>query len=170
MKKSSYILIAVIVVLATAAAVLAWLNWRSMAGREPATLVIKAGGEEVGSIALEEIEALGGEEFTAVLRSSGKAPEESVYTGLPLLQVVEAVQPGLIDADSVITVKALDGYAVTYSGEEMLRENHIYLVWLKDGKPLGSKSSGGMGPLLVIPRQHEFGQYWCKFAAEVDIR
>lgn len=169
MKKNSLV-IGIILVLAVAVGVLAWLNGRSLAELEPATLVIKEQGQVVGSITLEEIMALGGEEFGTVLRSSGQDPRENTYTGIPLAQVVEAVKPGLVTSQCQVSVRAIDGYAVTYTGEEVLQPEHIYLVWLKDGKPLGTKAKGGTGPLLVIPRQHEFGQFWCKYAVEVDIR
>ena len=124
----------------------------------------------MGSISVEEIAALGAEEFVKVLRSSGKEPKENTYTGVPLLKVLEAVKPGLITQEVQVTVLAGDGYAVTYSGTDVLRPEHIYLVWLKDGKPLGTKANGGLGPLLVIPRRDEYGQFWCKFAIEADIR
>ena len=168
--KKNRLIIGIILALAVAVGVLAWLNGRSLAGLEPATLVVKEQGREVGSISLEEIMALGGEEFKVVLRSSGQEPQENTYTGVSLARVVEAVKPGLVTPQCQVSVRAADGYAVTYTGEELLRPEHIYLVWLKDGKPLGSKAKGGQGPLLVIPRQHEFGQFWCKFALEVDVR
>lgn len=168
--KQTKILIGVIIILALAIGVLAWANGRSVAELEPATLVVKVKGEEVGSITLEEIMELGSEDFSMVLRSSGSEPKENTYTGVALAEVLEAVQPGLVSAESQVSVRAVDGYAVVYTGEEMLHPQHIYLVWLKDGKPLGSKADGGSGPLLVIPRQHEFGQFWCKFAVEVDLR
>ena len=168
--KKNRLLVGIILVLAISVGILAWLNGRSLAGLDPATLVIKEQGEEVGSISLEEIMALGSEEFQAVLRSSGKDPVEGTYTGISLARVIEAVKSGLITTDVQVSVRAVDGYAVTYTGQEMLQSKHIYLVWLIDGKPLGSKANGGSGPLLVIPRQHPFGQFWCKFAVEVDIR
>lgn len=164
------VLIAIIVVLAVSIGILAWLNGRSLSGLDPATLVVKEGGEEVGSITLEEIMALGSEDFHSVLRSSGKDPAESTYTGISLARVVETVKPGLISSDVQVSVRGIDGYSVTYTGEEMLQPEHIYLVWLVDGKGLGTKAKGGSGPLLVIPRQYEFGQFWCKFVVEVDIR
>lgn len=164
------ILVGVIVVLVVGIGILAWLNSRSLATDEPATLIVKENGEEVGSISLEEIKALGGEEFIVILRSSGKDPRENTYTGVALSRIVEAVKPGLITVQSQVTARAVDGYAVTYTGKELLQSEHIYLVWLKDGNPLGNKAKGGSGPMLVIPRQHEFGQFWCKFAVEVDVR
>lgn len=170
MKKSNLVLVAIIVVLAAAVGILAWFNGQSVAGLDEATLVIKVDGQEIGSISLEDITQLGSEEFNVVLRSSGKEPVESTYTGIPLRTVLEAVQSGILSDKSQISVKALDGFAVAYTVEETLTPEHIYLVWKRNGKPLGSKSDGGSGPILIIPRQDQFGQRWCKFVVEVDIR
>lgn len=165
------VLLAVIIVLVAVIALLAWLNGRSVAQLEPATLVVKENGQETGSISLEEITSLEGvEEFSVVLRSSGKDAVENRYTGIALARVLEAAAPGSLTPDVQVSVKAIDGYAVAYAGEEALRDEHLFLVWLKDGKPLGNKTGGGSGPLMVIPRQDEFGQYWCKFVVEVDLR
>ncbi len=163
-------LIAIIFILAAAIGILAWVNASRVGSLDPASLTVKVQGETVGSISIEEIAALGGDEFAKVLRSSGKDPKEYNFTGVPLAKVLEAVQPGLVTPGVQITILASDGYAVTYSGTDVLRPEHIYLVWLKDGKALGTKASGGLGPLLVIPRQDEYGQFWCKFAIEADIR
>lgn len=163
------LLLAVIAALVVAVAILAWLHGRQVAGLDPATLVVYVRGEEIGSISLEEITKLGQEEFSQILRSAGKGPVENRYTGLPLIQVLHAVRPGLVTEEVQVSLLAIDGYAVVYSGEELLRPDHIYLVWLRDGKKLGAKASGGIGPLLVIPRQNEFGQYWCKYVVGADI-
>lgn len=163
-------LLAIILVLAIGVGLLAWFHGRRVSGMDPASLAVKVQGEEVGTISLEEIAALGGEEFPKVLRSSGKEPRENMYTGVPLSKVLDAVKPGLVTQEVQVSVMASDGYAVSYSGADVLRPEHIYLVWLMDGKPLGSKAEGGMGPLMVITRQDEFGQTWCKYAIEADIR
>ena len=39
-----------------------------------------------------------------------------------------------------------------------------------DGKALGSKSSGGFGPYLMVIRNELFSQRWCKYIEEVALR
>lgn len=163
-------LIGVVLVLVIAIGVFALVNAKEISTLSSAGLTLKVDGEAAASMSLAEIAQLGEEEFTAVLRASGKAPQENTYTGLPLLTVLEALKPGSITAESQVSVLASDGYAVSYSGADLLRPAHIYLVWLKDGKELGTKGENGLGPLLVIPRQDEFGQYWCKYVVAVDLR
>lgn len=163
-------LIAVVITLVLAVGVLAYINATGVGKLAEAALVLKIDGEEVASFSLEEIRELGGEQFSAVLRSSGKKPQENTYTGLPLIDVLEAMYPGAVTEEAQVSVQAIDGYAVAYSGKDLQRPGHIYLVWLKDGVELGTKSENGLGPLLVIPRLDEFGQYWCKFVVLVDVR
>lgn len=170
MKKSNLILLGVILALAIAIGVLASINAGEVKDLEPASLVVKVNGQEIGSISLEEMVALGGEEFDITLRSSQGEPRENTYLGLPLSTILEAVDQDILSQGEQVTVRAIDGYAVAYTMEEVMQSDHIYLVWRMDGDPLGNKSDGGSGPLLVIPRQDEFGQRWCKFAVEVDIR
>ncbi len=164
------ILAAIVVVLFMSVGIFAWHNWQQAQDLDPAVLTVNLDGQEIGTIALDRIKQLGAEEFSVILRSSGQAPREESYTGVPLRLVLEEVQPGLLDGKASVTVTAIDGYAATYSVDELFDDDHIYLVWARDGQPLGDKASGGMGPLLVIPRQDEFGQRWCKFALRVDVR
>lgn len=163
-------LVAAIVVLALAVGILAYINAAGVSELDEAALVLKIDGEEVAVFSLKEITDLGGEQFSAVLRASGKTPQENIYTGLPLIDVLEAMYPGAVREGAQVSVQAIDGYAVAYSSEDLRRPGHIYLVWQKDGAGLGSKGENGLGPLLVIPRLDEFGQYWCKFVVLVDVR
>ncbi len=164
------ILIVILVLLFAAVGGFAWHNWQQARDMEPAVLTVLLEGQEVGTISLAEIKQLGGQEFSVILRSSGQAPREQTYTGIPLRLVLEAVQPEILEGRESVTVTAVDGYATTFSVDELFENEHIYLAWAQDGQPLGDKASGGSGPLLVIPRQDEFGQRWCKFAVRVDIR
>ena len=162
----------IIVVLLVAVAVLAYWNRSQLAGRQALVddpgIAVAAGGEEVAIILLEEIRQLGEEEFTIVLRSSGQQPRELLLTGVPLKAVLQEADPSLLEADQAV-VRAIDGYSVAYTMEEILLEEHIFLVYLEDGESLGTKNDGGSGPLMMVPRQDEFGQRWCKFVVEVDV-
>lgn len=167
---SNKILAGVIALLVLAAGYFGWQNWQESRARDDAILVVVVDGQPVGEVGLGDLRALGGEEFSVVLRSSGKEPQENAYTGIALSRVLEEVKPGILDGRELVSVTALDGYAVAYSAEEIRQPEHIYLVWAKDGAPLAGKAQGGSGPLLVIARQDEFGQRWCKFAVQVEVR
>lgn len=154
--------------------VLAYINREQLAGKQelvdnPGILVMKR-GEEVATLRLEEMKKLGEEEFEIVLRSSGKPPRDLVLTGVPLKAVLQEAEPSLLEAGSQVVVRAIDGYSVAYTMEEVLMDDHIFVVYLEGGQPLRSKAEGGMGPLLLVARKDQFGQRWCQFAIEVDVQ
>ncbi|MDY6827282.1 MAG: hypothetical protein SVV67_08965 [Bacillota bacterium] len=171
--KKNKILIAIIVILVLVVAVLALMNRDLLAGKQGLVdnpgIAVKAGGEEVAKVYLDEIRSLGEEEFPIVLRSSGKEPRDLILTGVPLKRVLQQVDPTLLDGKEQVTVRAIDGYTVAYSMDEVLDESHLFVVYLEGGEPLGSKNEGGSGPLMIVPRKDEFGQRWCKFAVEVEV-
>ena len=70
----------------------------------------------------------------------------------------------------MVIVRAIDGYTVALSIEEVLDEENVYLAYAIDGKPLRSKSQGGSGPYQLIVRKDQFSQRWCKFVVEIEIR
>ncbi|MTI94399.1 MAG: hypothetical protein FH749_02770 [Firmicutes bacterium] len=163
------LLIAVIVLLVVLVGVLAYINRPDVEGYEDANFTVTY-GDETTTLDLAALQQLNQSQFTKTLRSSGKEPVDNTYTGVPLSTVLQATDADILQGVEVVTVKAIDGYTVAFPVEEVLREEHLYLVWERDGEPLGTKDSGGSGPLLVIPRQDEFGQRWCKFAVEAEVR
>jgi DMSO/TMAO reductase YedYZ molybdopterin-dependent catalytic subunit len=167
------ILITAIVVLIIAAGVLGFLNREQLAGRQALVddpgVAIKIRGEEISTIYLDEIRSSGEEEFPVTLRSSGKPPRDLILTGVPLKAILHKLDPQLLDNSVQVVARAIDGYTVAYTMDEVLLDNHIFLVYLEDGESLGSKAEGGSGPLMIVPRQDEFGQRWCKFVVEVDV-
>lgn len=166
-------LVWVIGILIIGVAVLAFINKNSLANKNQSpdnpSILVKAGSKEMGSIDLAKIKTLGEERFTAVLRPSGKAPQSHEYRGVRLANVLKAVDPQILEGSKKITVRAADGYTAAFAPSEVLDEGNIYLVYLQDDKPLGTKKDGGSGPFMIVVRKDEFGQRWCKFVAEVVV-
>jgi DMSO/TMAO reductase YedYZ molybdopterin-dependent catalytic subunit len=167
-------LMVIITVLAAAVGILAFLNQSNLANKQQdavnPVLLIKVDGENTGEIDLKRIRELGGETFVVTQRSSGKAPVDREFTGVPLKEVLAAVNPDFSRKGSQIAAQASDAYVTAYSMDAVLAEENIYLVYEQDGKPLGEKREGGSGPLLLVVRQDTYAQNWCKFLAEIDIR
>lgn len=106
--------------------------------------------------------------FDAVLRSSGKE-KKNTYKGILLKELLEAEGIKGSDIYQVIT-RAVDGYTVTLSGQEILEDDNVYIVYEINGKRLKTKEEGGSGPYQLIIRKDAFGQRWNKFLMELDIR
>lgn len=108
-------------------------------------------------------------EFPAVLRRSGRPAVDTSYTGVQLKDLLEKVGAKTEGKSQVIT-KAVDGYVVALSMEEVLEEDNVYIVYKRDGEDLGRKEDGGSGPYQLIIRKDPFAQRWNKFLMEIEIK
>ncbi|HHU29205.1 MAG TPA: molybdopterin-dependent oxidoreductase [Firmicutes bacterium] len=168
MKKVAIILILLIVIVG----VFAFLNREGLKDKklsqENAIITIVADGTEY-EVSFTEIQELEEVEFPAALRSSGKPPVDTSYTGVELKDILEKKGIETTGKTQVIT-KAIDGYSVALSMEEVLANDNVYVVYKRDGKDLGTKEEGGSGPYQIVIRQDEFGQRWNKFLMEIEIK
>ncbi|HHW01269.1 MAG TPA: hypothetical protein GXX35_00360 [Thermoanaerobacterales bacterium] len=164
---------AAVVVLVLIVTVLAFINQKGIkvTGSEAVSgaLLIKAGGNEK-KLEFQDIKALNPLEFKATQDTSDSGPEDHVFKGVLLKDVISGafLEDELKNASKVI-VKAIDGYTVALSSEEVREPDNVYLAFEKDGKPLGSKADGGSGPYQIIIKKDRFSQRWCKFVTEVSI-
>ena len=172
-KRNIIIIITVIAVLVIAVGILAFINAGNTEEKkmleEEAIILIKSAGQKLGEVDMNLIRNIGLEDFSANLDTSDSEPEEHLYSGVLLNDVLAALG---IDASgySMVVAKAVDGYNVAFDASEIQEENNIYLVTMRDGKPLGTKSSGGSGPYQIIARKDAFSQRWCKFVIELELK
>ncbi|NLZ93607.1 MAG: molybdopterin-dependent oxidoreductase [Firmicutes bacterium] len=164
--------IIVLVILIIIVAVTAVLNRESLrekaASQADAILYIKADGVET-EVDFATIKELPEKEFPAVLKSSGKPPVDTSYTGVQLKDLLAKLEVKTDGKKQVIT-KAVDGYTVALSMEEVLIDDNVYIVYKRDGKDLGTKEKGGSGPYQVVIRNDQFGQRWNKYLMEIELQ
>ena len=135
---------------------------------ENAEVILKGDGLEI-KLTFDEITQLGEKEFTAIFDSSDSDPEEHSYIGIPLINIIEGAGMTLENIEQVI-VRAIDGYTVALSPNEVMDEDNVYLAYKLDGKFLKRKEEGGSGPYQIIIRKDEFSQRWCKFVVEIELK
>ena len=166
-------LLVIIFLLVVAVAILGYYNQSIIANKDQSMenpeLVIKFKSENIGTVTLETIKSLGEESFKATLRSSGAPPEEHLYTGVPMKNILNFLDKSLLDKGKRIIVRALDGYTSVFYTKEVMEEKNVYLIYGQDGKALRSRKNRGNGPLMVVAAKDRFGQRWCKYVIEVDI-
>lgn len=133
------------------------------------SFVIKDGEKETAIIDLVAIEALEPVEFKANLKSSGKDPVEYTYKGVALKTVLDSVEQSLASKKQVI-IRSIDGYTVALGLEEVLEDDNVYVVYEREGEPLGKKEEGGSGPYQIVLRKDPFSQRWAKFVVEVELQ
>ena len=126
-------------------------------------------GEQSERITMADILALQPVEFEAVLNTSTTSPTSVKFTGVELSKLCRRYGITLTPS-SLIQVNALDGYASVVTGEEALRSGNVYICIGMEGEPLKSKKEGGFGPYLMVIRDVQFSQRWCKFVEEIVIK
>lgn len=163
-----WIVCAVLIAALAVAAVVRWVGSRdSLSGYKDSQLVIKQKGQTVKMLTLAEIRALGEVEITAVLDTSKSGPVTLQYTGVLLKKVLIAAGIDPVACQTVVATAA-DGYTSAVPADKFLDADNVFLVFLQDGKPLGSKDEGGSGPLMLVIRKDTFSKNWCKFLIEVN--
>ncbi|MFY9114596.1 MAG: hypothetical protein WAO23_05080 [Dethiobacteria bacterium] len=164
----------IIAILLVLVVILAYFNRMTMSKNEQdmqnPVLVVKIKGEEAGRIDLEQMKTLGVMEFTTTLRTSTASPSDHTYMGIPLENILSYVVDDFRERGVRVVARAVDAYVVAYDMDELSYKDHLYLVFARDGERLAGKSSGGFGPLLLIAKQDQFGQRWCKYVTEVDVQ
>ncbi|MFO7928200.1 MAG: molybdopterin-dependent oxidoreductase [Candidatus Humimicrobiaceae bacterium] len=170
MDRKNTIIIVLVAVLAVAVGVAAFLNSGNLTEKrkmqQEAKVVLKDRDGEIETIGLGYITGLHPVEFSATLDTSNSGPREQLYTGIELKKIFSSL--GIDSRDySTVLVKAVDGYTVALTMEEVLKESNIYLAYQMNGESLGTKEEGGSGPYQLIVREDQFSQRWCKFVTEV---
>lgn len=167
MKKKSVYLFAMIAILAVVVIILASMN-RDIAGKKDETILrIQKGNAQV-SITLEQLLSYPSETFTANVKSSGKDPVPTEFTGVWLNEILVDHEIGLTGSEQV-TFKAIDGYQTNVLGNEVLDPKNIYVVYKRNGEFTKSRAQGGSGPMEIVIVKDPFSQRWNKYLVEIVI-
>lgn len=173
MNKQSKIIAIIVAVLIIVVGITAYLNRGNVeektALNNDAVFMIKSGEETVKSYKLEDIKSLGEVTFVATKDTSNSGPEEHEYIGVPLIKVFEDAGVD-ISEDATVMNTAADGYAVALEGSKVLDAENVYLTYMVDGKPIGTREEGGSGPYMIIVSKDQFSQYWCKYALSSEVK
>ena len=108
------------------------------------------------------------QDFSCVVRSSGKKPVEAEYRGVELSKLLKSLEIEIEKIES-ISFYASDHYKVILSGEELRQPFHAFLTFERDGQLLQSQKKGGNGPYQLITRNDPFSQRWLKHVIEIII-
>ena len=104
--------------------------------------------------------------FPAVVRSSGKKPEETEYKGIEINLLFSSLGIDIAKMKN-ITFNATDGYRIILPLEEIMMPRNVYLTFERDGEYLKSKKQGGNGPFQLVIRKDSFSQRWIKHVDEI---
>jgi len=174
MEKSTKKILLILFLLTAVTAVGVAFNYQeskeNMKYLEAAEIQIINKGQEKGSLAMEDLEALSPTDFTAKLKSSVmQSPEEHSYTGFPLEEVL-SLSDLMPEEGEILSVGSVDGYEVPFSKKELEEMENIFLVYKADGKYLGTYGEkDAQGPYMIVIRGDRFSQRWAKYVCRLEL-
>ncbi|OPX86466.1 MAG: Oxidoreductase molybdopterin binding domain protein [Pelotomaculum sp. PtaB.Bin104] len=163
-KKIVYVVIALLVVII---AVFAILN-RSDENLQEGQILVKAGDSVIGVLTVADLQKLPAVQKKMVIQStSGMTKHE--FTGTPLLDALNSIDPGLSQKYTRIITRGIDNYTSGVNMSEVLRPNNVFIVYADNGEPLKTKT-GGEGAMRIIIYQDEFGQRFTNFLTSLELQ
>jgi DMSO/TMAO reductase YedYZ molybdopterin-dependent catalytic subunit len=156
-----------IVLLVVVVVVFSFLN-RDETGLQEGTVVIKAGGATLGSFTLADLRQLPEVEKKMNIHSS-QGNTEHEFTCVPLLAVLNSIDPELTQRYEKILTKGVDNYTSGFNMSEVLQPDNIYIAYADYGKPLKTKT-GGDGSMRVIICNDDYGQRFTMWLVSLELQ
>jgi len=132
---------------------------------ETESLAIRAYGVVLADISLEDIRALPSVRRTMSIHSTGGVTQHS-FRGTLLSNVLELVDPGLIDQYRWVLAVGVDDFISGISMEEVRAENNVFVMYEDNDEPL-RKRTGEPGAMRIVVINDIFGQRFTNFLLEV---
>lgn len=130
-------------------------------------LRITAENDIIAEVTLEEIRKLPVVNKKMVINSTGGLTKHK-FTGTPLLEVFNSIDPDIIkDYKRVITV-GVDKYTSGVDMEEVLQKNNVLLIYEDNGMPLKSKKGDQVTMRIVIVNDL-YGQRFTNYLVEIQL-
>jgi hypothetical protein len=165
-KKSSNTVVIIIVCLALAVGILAYLNSNGEKLNE-GEIRIKAGDKVLGTVTMDDARQLPAVKKKLAINSTSGITKHQ-FTCTPLSEVFKKIDPDICNSyEKVITI-GVDNYTSFIRMDEVLEKNNVYLVYEDNGKPLKTKM-GKEGSMRVIILNDEFGQRFTNFLVEMRL-
>lgn len=164
---SKKILIMVIALLALIIAVFSFLN-RDKTGLKEGTVVIKAGDTTIGSFTIADLQKLPAVEKKMTINSS-QGNSENEFTCVPMLAVLNSIDPGLTQKYKKIINKGVDNYTSGVDMSEVLQPDNVYIAYADHGKPLKTKT-GEDGSMRIIICNDDYGQRFTRWLVGMELQ
>ncbi len=169
MKKKHTPIIVIIILLIIGIGVFSYLN-RPEENIKEGMLSITKDGEVLKELSIKEIKDLPKVEEKIKFSSSNFANEEALYTGVPVREILNSIDPQLLKNAKQIITKAEDGFISAFSADEVAASDSVIVAYAREGKGLGTKEDGGVGPLRVVIKTDPFGNRSTKYLNELEVK
>lgn len=101
--------------------------------------------------------------------SSGGDYTEHVYTGTPLREVLNSIDPELTSKYSKVITRGADYYSQVIEMSDVEKADEIYVVFSDNGKPLKTKENLD-GSLQVIVSSDQYGKRFTKWLVSLELQ
>jgi hypothetical protein len=157
-----------------------WYLSSNKGGMQEGTVVIKAGDTILGSFTAAELQKFPAAEKRLVIipgcggdcKSSGsddEASQEHNYTGTPLLEVLNSIDPGLTQKYKKVITRGIDYYSQVMEMSEIEQADNVYIVYSDNGQPLKTKA-GGDGSLSLVVCSDQSGQRFTEWLVSLELQ
>lgn len=123
-------------------------------------------------VTMEDLIAIGEEDFTNWHRNSTGVEELETYSGVEFIKVLEHYNIDITSAKDFL-MTASDGYSRIYTIEEIEQDKNVYITTKCDGEPLLTGIIGGNandgGPFMIIKRTDYYSENRVKKFYKVTI-
>ncbi len=148
-------------------AVFSFLN-RDKTGLQEGTVVIKAGGNILRSFTMADLRQLPAVEKKMTIHSS-QGNTENEFTCVPLLAVLNSIDPELTQRYEKILTKGVDNYTSGVDMSEVLQPDNVYIAYADHGRPLKTKT-GEDGSMRIIISNDDYGQRFTRWLVSLELQ
>jgi electron transport complex protein RnfG len=132
---------------------------------ESEAVSIRAYGVVLGEVELRDIKNMPSVSRTLSINST-KGTTTHKFKGTLLANVIEFLDPELVNQYDMVQPVGVDDYLSNISMEEVLAENKVYLMYEDNGQPL-PKKNGEPGGMRIVVLDDFFGQRFTNYLIEV---
>jgi uncharacterized protein with FMN-binding domain len=132
---------------------------------ETESLAFRAYGLVLAEVSLEEIKSLPSVKRSISVHSSSGITQHE-FRGTLLSNVIDTVDPGLMEEYSWVLAAGADDYISGIAMDEVLAENSVFIMYEDNGKPL-LKKNDEPGAMRIVVLSDVFGQRFTNYLMEI---
>lgn len=133
------------------------------------TLVVEAGDTLLGSFTVADIKTFPAVHKELVLQTNCGDIVEHNYTCVPLLDLLNSIDPGLRQNYDKVITRGIDYYSQVLEMSEVLQPDNVYIAYADFGQPLEMKS-GAPGTLQLIVCSDKSGQRFTNWLVSLELQ
>ncbi len=166
------------VVLLILIAAVSWYFSRYYGQQEERTVVIKAGDTILGRVTVADLLKLSAVEKRMVVTANcsgacgsenNDAPIEHLYTGVSLLEVMNSIDPTMVQKYTKVITRGVDYYSQVMEMPEVQQPDNVYIVYRDNGQPLKTKT-GRDGSLMLVVCSDQSGQRFTNWLVSLELQ